>query len=196
MKDIRHDLILTMFKTLYQEGYHASNLNAILKNAGTSKGGMYHHFDSKQSLAIAATNEVLGSFIASYWETPIESSENALQTLFDRIFKLSEAMITADVQIDFRYGCPINNLVQELSAIDTKFATLLLALFKRWEDAIVKALTVNRKLLRIDIDVQKVAAFIVASIEGSFSYAKIHHSKEAFDASMNQIVLYIQSLLR
>ena len=196
MKNIRQDLIFTMFETLYTEGYHASNLNDILKRAGTSKGGMYHHFDSKQSLAIASIEDVLGEFIHKYWEEPINGSENGIQTLLDLIHNLAHENINDDLDFDFQYGCPMNNLIQELSARDELFADALRELFDRWERAIVKALSRSRKLLRIDIDINHAAAFIIASIEGSFTYAKIHQSKEAFIASMNQLALYTTSLLR
>ena len=196
MKNIRQDLISTMFKTLYTEGYHACNLNDVLKRAGTSKGGMYHHFDSKQSLALASIEDVLGSFIRTYWEEPIEQSENGMQTLLDLIRNLACEDTNGNLDFDFQYGCPINNLIQELSANDDLFADSLREIFDRWEKAIVKALAASRKLLRIDIDINDVAAFIIASIEGSFTYAKIHHSQEAFYASMNQLILYIKSLLR
>lgn len=196
MKNIRKDLIDTMFETLYTEGYHACNLNAVLKKAGTSKGGMYHHFDSKQTLALASIEDVLGNFIKTYWEEPIVNSENGLQTLLDLINNLAHENINDDLGFSFQYGCPMNNLIQELSAIDNLFADSLRLLFNRWEKAIAKALTSSKKLLRIDIDINHVAAFVIASIEGSFTYAKIHHSKDAFVACMNQLILYLKSLLR
>lgn len=196
MKNIRQDLIFTMFETLYTEGYHASNLNDILKRAGTSKGGMYHHFDSKQSLALASIEDILGEFIHKYWEEPIHESENGIQTLLDLIHNLVDENINHDLDINFHYGCPMNNLIQELSAHDERFADLLRELFDRWERAIVQALSRSRKFLRIDIDINHAAAFIIASIEGSFTYAKIHKSKEAFVSSMNQLSFYITSLLR
>lgn len=196
MKNIRDDLINTMFYTLYTQGYHACNLNAVLKQAGTSKGGMYHHFKSKQELAIASIEKVWGDFIFTYWEEPINKSENTLQTLLDLIMNLPHAAVINGKGIDFRYGCPMNNLIQELSAINTSFAEILRVLLNRWEQAIHKALTANKKLLLIDIDVNHASAFIIACIEGSYSYAKIHHSKEAFENSMSQVLLYIKSLLR
>lgn len=196
MKNIRQDLIFTMFETLYTEGYHASNLNDVLKKAGTSKGGMYHHFDSKQSLAIACIEDILGAFIHQYWESPINESENGVQTLLDLINNLAHENINHHLDIDFQYGCPMNNLIQELSAHDELFTQALRNLFDRWESAIVQALSRSRKLLRIDIDINHAAAFIIASIEGSFTYAKIHQSKDAFMLSMNQLAFYIKSLLR
>ncbi len=196
MINVREQLIITMYEALYKEGYFASNLNAILKKAGTSKGGMYHHFDSKQSLAIAAIQEVLGSFVKDYREDPIEQTGNSLQTLFDLILNLSNQSLMLEKGIDLKYGSPFSNLIGELAVMDEKIASVLQALFVRWEKSIIKVLLLNKKLLRIDIDINHAAAFILASIEGSYSYAKIHQSDEAFTASMNQLILYIKSLLR
>ena len=53
-----------MFEAIYTKGYHASNLNEILKNVNISKGGLYHHFISKKELTLASIEEVLGDAIA------------------------------------------------------------------------------------------------------------------------------------
>jgi len=196
MKDIRTNLIKYMFEALYTEGYHACNLNAILQKAGTSKGGMYHHFDSKQALAIEAIDEVIGHYVKHYWEDTLEQSENSLQTLYENIRNLSKETTLEHFGIRFEYGCPLNNLIQELSASDEVFSQVLQTLFKRWETAIVKALTRVKKDLRIDVEIVHAASFIIASIEGSFSYAKVYNSKDAFGYLMDQLIAFIKSLLR
>jgi len=62
--DLRQKLIYAMFEAIYTKGYHASNLNEILKNVNISKGGLYHHFISKKELTLASIEEVLGDAIA------------------------------------------------------------------------------------------------------------------------------------
>ncbi|MDH5465587.1 MAG: hypothetical protein OEW60_08125, partial [Thiovulaceae bacterium] len=82
------------------------------------------------------------------------------------------------------------------AANDRDFAQLFQKLLKRWEAVIVLTFTKARKLMRIDINIEEAAFFIVASIEGSFGYAKVYHSKKRFVALMNQLHEYIQSLVR
>lgn len=196
MQNLRQKLLITMFESLYHQGYHALNLNAVLKEAGTSKGGMYHYFPSKKALALESIETVLGSYIQNVWVTPLQKSENPLQTLYDTIRRLSQMPLVDNIYLEFHYGCPINNLIQELSAQDEAFSTLLRALYDRWKESIIKALMRIKKELRIDVDIEHSAAFIVASIEGAFSYAKVYDSKEDFDLLMQQLVEFIKSLVR
>ncbi|MDH5465505.1 MAG: TetR/AcrR family transcriptional regulator, partial [Thiovulaceae bacterium] len=156
-KTLREKLIDEMFKALYYEGYHACNLNKILELAGTSKGGMYHHFDSKKTLALEALDVVLSEYIHSYWEKPLETSENPLQTLFERIDHLADARLFLAQGIDFKHGSPLNTMIQELAANDRDFAQLFQKLLKRWEAVIVLTFTKARKLMRIDINIEEAA---------------------------------------
>ncbi len=196
MKDIRQNLIDTMFESLYKEGYNGCNLNAILKRAGTSKGGMYHHFDSKQNLAVTAIEEVLGEYVYNYWEKPLSESENPLQTLYELITALADPDTINGMGLDFHYGCPLNNLIQELSAMDEAFASVLKGIFTRWEQSVAQALMRVRKNLRIDVQIEHAASFIIASIEGCFSYAKVYNSEDDFKHLMEQLIAFIKSLLR
>lgn len=196
MKNLKSRLIFTMFDALYTKGYYASNLKEILEDANTSKGGMYHHFDSKKALTIAAIDLVLTEYINRVWVKPLSESENPLQTLYETINMLSCADIYDDYPVDFKYGCPINNLVQELSAADAEIAQRLDGVLNLWEESIVKTLTRVRKNLRIDVSVHESASFIIASIEGCYSYAKLHQSKASFDKLSLQVIEYIKSLVR
>lgn len=196
MQNLRQKLIETMFVALYTKGYHALNLNQLLADAGTSKGGMYHHFTSKKALALESIETVLGAYIERVWIIPLKQSENPLQKLYDLIKALSSAPIGKSIALDFHYGCPINNFIQELSAIDEDFSLLLRKLIENWKNSIMKSLMRVRKNLRIDVDIEHSSAFIIASIEGAFSYAKVYNSKDEFDILMQQLIEYVKSLVR
>lgn len=59
---IRDRLIAATIDLLVEEGIGAVTLSAVAARAGVSKGGLQHHFSSKQELLQALSSEVLDHF--------------------------------------------------------------------------------------------------------------------------------------
>src|SRR5262249_765761 len=51
---------------IYGRGYHAASLDQVLRAAGMTKGALYHHFQSKQELALAVVREILGGHVQGF----------------------------------------------------------------------------------------------------------------------------------
>jgi len=47
---LRENIIQTSLSLFEQKGFHGVSINEIVEVAGTSKGGFYHHFSSKDEL--------------------------------------------------------------------------------------------------------------------------------------------------
>src|SRR5699024_3629475 len=50
MADIRERIIHASLLLFEKEGFHGATVKQIVEKAGTSKGGFYHHFSSKDEL--------------------------------------------------------------------------------------------------------------------------------------------------
>lgn len=59
-EQLRHTLILTAKDLMVKEGIANLSMQKVADHAGTSKGGLFHHFKSKEELIAA----VIGLFIA------------------------------------------------------------------------------------------------------------------------------------
>lgn len=59
---IRDRLLAATIELLVEEGIGAVTLNAVAARAGVSKGGLQHHFCSKQELLEALSSQVLDHF--------------------------------------------------------------------------------------------------------------------------------------
>lgn len=60
---IRDRLLAATIDLLVEEGIGAVTLNAVAARAGVSKGGLQHHFSSKQELLEALSGQVLQHFM-------------------------------------------------------------------------------------------------------------------------------------
>ena len=54
VEDTREKLVRAAEKLILRDGYTATRVDEVLREAGLSKGSFYHFFDSKESLGLAA----------------------------------------------------------------------------------------------------------------------------------------------
>ncbi|MEO7138378.1 MAG: TetR family transcriptional regulator C-terminal domain-containing protein [Gemmatimonadales bacterium] len=99
-------------------------------------------------------------------------------------------------QVDSCDGCPLNNLAQEMSPLDQRFRKAVSATFGIWTGSVAKALKRGQTegTVRRDLDVRKVAGFVVASIEGSFGLAKGAQSAALLRSNLAVLSSFLESL--
>lgn len=194
--DVREQLIQTMFISLYHEGYYASNLNDLLVRAGSSKGGLYHYFGSKKELALESIKTVLEAFVERFWNQGLQKYNDPIIALESLLKELPQTTLLKKIPFDIRHGCPLNNLIHELSANDEDFFTLLASIMDTWHDAITDALQrgIDANIIRADVDVVQLASFIIASIQGSLSIAKGDRDVENYHSNIAILITYLNIL--
>ena len=188
----RDKLLKAAFEEIYRRGFQAASLDTILAKAGVSKGALYHHFPDKASLGYAVVDEVVKGLLLERWgvlEPPSGDPITALQ----RILRGRVANLTSR---EVELGCPLNNLAQEMSPLDQRFRRGVNATFDIWTDAVAKDLGRGQAegTVRKDVDPRKIAAFVVASIEGSFGLAKGAQSASMLRSNLEVLSSFLESL--
>lgn len=188
MQDIRSRLIEASFQEVFENGYSGASLANILKRADTKKGSMYHHFPSKKDMVLTMIEEKIEKRIEKKWQ--------ALQTCQKDTILLLISILEDTNAWDLTNGCPLGNLLQESLNQDEDFAKTLTKILDNWKNLFIEAL--NKAILngeiKEEIEVQKVATFLIASIEGALLLAKKHQDKKDFEDSIEQLVFYINTL--
>ena len=188
----RDKLLKAAFEEIYRRGFQAASLDTILAKAGVSKGALYHHFPDKASLGYAVVDEFVKGLLLERWgvlEPPSGDPITALQRILrGRVAKLT----SREVEL----GCPLNNLAQEMSPLDQRFRRGVNATFDIWTDAVAKDLASGQAqgTVRKDVDARKIAAFVVASIEGSFGLAKGAQSASMLRSNLEVLSTFLESL--
>jgi TetR/AcrR family transcriptional regulator, transcriptional repressor for nem operon len=188
----RDKLLKAAFEEIYRRGFQAASLDTILAKAGVTKGALYHHFPDKASLGYAVVDEVVKGLLLERWgvlEPPSGDPVTALQ----RILRGRAASVT---NREVELGCPLNNLAQEMSPLDQRFRRGVNATFDIWTGGVAKDLERGQAdgLVRRDVDAQKIAAFVVASIEGSFGLAKGAQSAAILRSNLEVLSSFLESL--
>ncbi len=188
----RDRLLNAAFEEIYRRGFQATSLDTILAKAGVTKGALYHHFPDKAALGYAVVDEVVKGLLLKRWGVLAPSTGDPVSAL-QEILRGRAARLTAR---EVELGCPLNNLAQEMSPLDQRFRQGVNATFEIWIGAVGKDLGRGQKegTVRKDLDARKVAAFVVASIEGSFGLAKGAQSAAMLRSNLEVLSSFLESL--
>jgi AcrR family transcriptional regulator len=178
---------------MFRNGFQAASLSTILSKAGLTKGALYHHFPDKAALGIAVVEEVVRRPLLDAYLDPLRSATGdplaALQAVLRR-----RADDFEENGVDL--GCPLNNMAQEMSPLDERFREAVESVLDDWVAGFTEALQRARVAgsLRPDVDPRRVAAFLVASVEGSFGMAKNARSTALLRANLDVLADYLDTL--
>jgi TetR/AcrR family transcriptional repressor of nem operon len=172
----RRKLLDAAFNEVFHRGYQAASLNDIAAAAGATKGALFHHFDGKQALGYALVDDVLASVLNQRWLAPLAEGEDPITTLQNSFRRHIRDDITSGNLI---YGCPMNNLAQEMSPLDEGFRVRFDAMYETWRRTIADALERGQRAGRVlkKVDACAAATLIVVGQIGIWSTAK--HSRNA-----------------
>src|SRR6185369_6683696 len=186
----RKRLLQAAFEEIHLSGFRSADVDAILAQAGVTKGALYHHFDSKEALGYAVVDEVIADIARDKWWDPLRNPQNPVDTLIGIV--QSTSMKPQDLQ----RGCALNNLSHEMSPIDEGFRKRTARLFKHWHDAITGALRAGQKrgVVRNDVDPDEAATFLIAAYEGYFSLAKNSQDARVLRSGLRNLTGYLEGL--
>ena len=189
----REKLLQAAFDELYRRGFQAASLDTILEQAGVTKGALYHHFPDKASLGFAVVDDVVKELLLERWLGVLERQEGDAITALQTMLKERIRQLTPD---EVELGCPLNNLAQEVSPLDERFRRRIAATFDAWTAGFADVLRRGQATgsVRRDADAQKVAAFLVGAIEGSFGLAKSAKSAALLRSNLEVLSTFLEGL--
>lgn len=185
MTTLRDNLLNIAYEEFYTNGYSATGLNKILEKANVAKGGLYHHFNSKKDLVIAIINErICPSALKKYTKLD-EIKENKLSVLFNILESRNE---------NFDKGCPLGNLILELSNIDNEILLALQNCINSWQKIfeVVILESIENKELENNICAYDLSLFIISTIQGGLLLSKLSKSDKEYKKCINSLRKLLQ----
>jgi len=188
----RFRILQAAHEEMYEHGFQGLRIDAVLKKTQLAKGALYHYFPTKLALGYAVLDEVIMGFFQENWREFLGASNDPLQALKGFFKKKCD-----DIQSgDCTNGCPLTNLVQEMSTQDEGFHQRLKEVMKNivcWVSAGLKQGQVDG-IVRSDIDTIKIATFLLSSYQGIMGTAKCMQSMELAFGLFDTLGEYIESL--
>lgn len=189
----RRRILEQAFKLIYKNGYQATSIDNIVENPfPVGKGSFFYHFEKKEELGLAVIEEIIYPSLDKALITPLEGSEDPLADMYTLIKKF---LLSASSE-QINYGCPTNNLIQEMAPLNESFRNALKKILDRWQKVIVEALERAKKMgkVKADIDSASVAEFIVVGYEGLRGLGKVYQNIEFYQVYLKQLKYYLESL--
>ena len=188
----REKLLESAFQQIYQHGFQAVSLDAILRDTGVTKGALYHHFPNKNALGYAVVEEILAPTLHAQWVAPVMQTDDPITALQAMIRDTGKSMNMEEL----RLGCPLNNLSQEMSSEDEGFRQRLGDIYRTWRDSITQALQRGKKLNTVGhhVDPVSTATFLVSAMEGCIGMAKNAQDMKVLMQCGQGILDYLETL--
>lgn len=176
-----------------QRGYHATSMHDIMRLAAVPGGSVYHYFPTKKSLGLAVIEERVAAEVTQTWIEPIRHAPSATQGVAAVFDAVAEGLERNGAVL----GCPVNNLVLELSLTDPDFQDALRRVFDQWEQTIAQRFREDLKngLVR-DVDPGKLATLVVAAFSGAMSLAKAAQSAAPVRICRKELARILPASLR
>jgi AcrR family transcriptional regulator len=166
-------------------GYYGTGMHDLMREAGVTGGALYHHFPTKKALGLAVIRDRVAREVEDTWIQPVRSAPDAIGGIagvFDRI----AAGLRRRGAVS---GCPLNNLVLELSLADPEFRAAMEAVLDAWRAAIAARLRADQAAGRLaPADADELAAFVVAAYSGAMAQAKAQQDAAPLEASARQLM--------
>lgn len=178
------------FRLFHEQGYHATGIATILREADVNSGSLYHFFPSKEALLIG----VLEYATQIMHPVVMAPAEAATEDPIERIFALLGNYRKGMEMFHCRMGCPIGNLALEV-ADDLPPARVLIDLnFRNWASVIRGWLEAAGDRLPPTVDRDQLSRFILTVMEGGIMQARAAGNLTPFDESVAQLRAYLELL--
>jgi TetR/AcrR family transcriptional repressor of nem operon len=127
--ETRYALLRAGVLLLTEKGFSATAVDEVLRIVQVPKGSFYHYFDSKEAFGL----ELIATYSEYFTQRLGSFFDNSAHRPLDR---LQAFTIDAEVSMrrhDFRRGCLVGNLGQEMGALPESYRQRLIETLLSWQ---------------------------------------------------------------
>lgn len=170
-EDTREALLRCGIEVLSQQGFTATGIDSVLKRVNVPKGSFYHYFDSKEAFGQAVLERYASRFARKLDRLLLNEVELPLQ----RVRNFVEDAKASMTKYEFRRGCLVGNLGQEVMALPESFRLELENTLRDWQKRLACCLreAASQGQIEIESDCDSLAAFFWIGWEGAVLRSKL-----------------------
>src|SRR5664279_1777970 len=109
-KGVRQKLLDAALSLIREKGYSSTSVDELCTEAGVTKGAFFHHFKSKDALAVAAADhwsEITGAFFET---APYHQHSDPLDRVLGYL-EFRKALLKGEIA---EFTCLVGTMVQEI----------------------------------------------------------------------------------
>lgn len=188
----RDKLLDAAFSLIREKGLAATSLDDLCAAAGVTKGALFHHFDSKSGLAVAA---------AEHWDTVTSAffagaAYHHHADPLDRVIgylEFRKSILKGDLPA---FTCLVGTMVQEAYASHPEVRDACDQAISRHADRIEAdiAAAMRERGVREDWSAASLALHTQAVLQGAFILAKAKGGPDVAADSVDHLIRYVRML--
>jgi TetR/AcrR family transcriptional repressor of nem operon len=194
--ETRHEsktkLLEAALHVIRAKGYSATRIEDICEVAGLTKGSFFHHFSSKEELALAAADYWIEGTGALFASAPYRAHADPLDRLLAYV-DFRKSILLGDLP-DFT--CLVGTMVQEIydthpsirEACNRSISEHAATLAPDIEEAM------RQRGVKADWTAESLALYMQATIQGAFILAKAKHNREVAAECIDHLRRYVELL--
>ncbi|WP_271105946.1 TetR/AcrR family transcriptional regulator [Pseudomonas tohonis] len=177
--DTRDALVRCGTEILTEQGFLSTGIDAVLSRVGVPKGSFYHYFQSKEDFGHAVLANYAGYFARKLDRCLLDASRPPLA----RIAAFVEDAKAGMLRFEFRRGCLVGNLGQEVTQLPEAFRESLEAILLSWQQRLALCLEAAKAEgeLAPEADCERWAAFFWIGWEGAVLRARLVRGNAPLD---------------
>jgi len=191
--DLKERIIHESLKLFSLKGFLSTSINDVLEAAGTSKGGFYNHFASKEDLFFEVLNEARRIWREKCLagldeiESPIERIKKLLENYRDRYLKDTEDLPGGCIFVTFSVELPDQrpHLAEEVNKGFIGFKAMLKRLLNEGKEL---------GELGDNVSIGIVTEMLFAGMLGASVIYGVDKSNDCLDSSINSLIDYLEEL--
>ncbi len=187
-------LLEAALKVIRAKGYTATRIEDICSAAGVTKGSFFHHFKSKEELAVAAADYWSATTGELFAHAPYHQHADPLDRVLGYV-DFRKALLRGTVP---EFTCLVGTMVQEVYGTDPPIRDAcdrcISGHAAKLEDDIAEAMKVHG--VRADWTAKSLALHTQAVLQGAFILAKAKGGPKVAADSVEHLRRYIELLFR
>ncbi len=185
-QDTKAELIRSGLEQLTERGFTSSGVDKILKKVGVPKGSFYHYFASKEAFGQAVIEQYANYFANKLNACLLDESYPPLARINNFVNDAKMGMI----RYQFKRGCLVGNLGQEIELLPESFRQPLIEILLCWQHCIANCLKTAQ--MQGDIsntaNCEQLAEYFWIGWEGAVSRAKLVQDTKPLDNYFNHFI--------
>ena len=189
-QDTRTRILEAAAQLFHEQGYHATGIATILRQADVNSGSLYHFFPGKEELLEGVLRWRLAELRPQVTDPAEAQAADPLERVF-ALMRLYRQMLDLSA---CTMGCPVGNLALELSDSLPRIRALIQANFENWIDVVEGWLVAAGSRLPADVDRRALARFVLTVMEGGIMQARALGAPGPFEESVAHMRRYFDLL--
>jgi len=172
-------------------GFASSGIDQILKRVLVPKGSFYHYFANKEAFGNAVIAEYSRYFAKKLDLHLLNENNQPLKRIENFANDAKQGM----ARYDFKRGCLIGNLEQEVTLLPESHRLQLLSTFEDWQMKVTQCLELaqQEKTISASLDCTALASFFWMGWEGAIAKSKLTKNLTPIDTFID---LFLQLIAK